>query len=168
MKDLIKYGLLAGVAYYVYVNFLSQPAQAIAPVGPVPTIPPVAPAPPPYQYTPPTTLEALKKAILPATTGTADVLNFYYGTIPGKTPLVAGFDEVFFPNGRPAKVEDTPKISPEAYLAGLATKGLSGLGRAIPKHLTTPALASILRASQGRGAALNYVRRGSPMPMGVR
>jgi len=182
-SNLIKYGLLAGAGYFLYSKFVAAPAGAIPGATATPATCPTdtktcpdgstlhrtgatcdfAACPDPaYKYVPPTTEAALIKAA-GASTATADVWNFYYGRLPGKTALVEGFDAVFFPNGRPPDVNDTPKMSAAAFLAGLATKGLSGLGRAFPSTITVPAAAAILRARAKQGVKLNYLPAGTSM-----
>lgn len=128
MSDLVKYGVLAGVGYFLYKKYYAAPAAAVV-TGPVGN---------PVQYVPLTVTQQLDAAAK----GGADYLrsggllnadqwNFFWAKI-GK-PAVDGavFDALFFPSGRPSDTKDNPKMSSAQFVSSVATAGLSGFASAV-------------------------------------
>lgn len=123
MSDLIKYGVLAAVGYYVYKNYYQAPAVTTT-TAPAPTV----------AYTAPTSTSLLNKAaqsqpdyIRNGGQMTADQWSYIWVNSLSKSAVDGGtFDALFFPNGRPTNATDTPKMTAAQFVAALGTAGLSG------------------------------------------
>lgn len=176
MDKLIKYGLMAGAAYYLYVNFFSGAAAVarstgLTPAPPVPTGPPAPVVSSPGTWTVAAAASALDKATqnnafkVGGKMG-ADQWKFFYNNLAGAPNVDPVYDSIFFPNGRPADPSLYTQMTATEFMQALKSGGvgLSGLGRTFPAHITLPAAAAILRARGPR----NYVPFNTPMPRGIR
>lgn len=170
MNSALKWGLIAVGGYLIYTNFFAAPAAAAAGSGSgagAPAAGGTSTAPAPATAGGATLVSLLGDAAKsdPAYVAgggkmNADQWSYYYGRLAGRSAISpAAFSAAFFPNGRPAG--DAPTMAASDFVAAIATRGLSGLGRAVPRLLTVPALNAIRRAAALRGS--NYVRRGTPM-----
>ena len=143
-SNVLTYVLLGGAAYVAYKYFTGTTTLVPAPVASTGTTPVVGPAVPP-PATGPTTLQKLQAA---GGTGAlnADQWSYYWSQIgkPAIDPVT--FNSAFFPNGRPDDATQNPTMTADAFIAALATKGLSGL-------LPRPVFVSRNRGFGGYGLA---------------
>ena len=131
---------------------------------------------PTYVYTPPTTRAQLLAAIAHdnnvfyAQQGNkfnADQWKYYYDQLPGNAGKLdaAGYEQLFFPNGRPADASAYPLFDVDAFLSAISTKGLSGLAAIMP----TPVAQLVHQAISGDlVAAVHLTRMGVRVPVGGR
>ncbi len=131
--ELIKYGLLAGAAWLGWQKY--QELQAVAP-PPAAGTPPAGTPPPPVVIT-------LEQRLLAAAGASAttkqgpDQWAYYYAGLTDangvpKGSLVGTALDVWFPSGRPENQAEYPQITAAQFVAGLASKGISGYWRVIP------------------------------------
>lgn len=126
MKDALKYILLAGAGWLAYKTYLdSSAAPAVTTTGGTTGGGSTTTA-------NPTTLQLLKAAAAGNSFLVDGKMNrhqwaYYFATLPGRSALEASVLDAFFINGvPPADDASEPKLTAEQFLAGLATKGISG------------------------------------------
>lgn len=146
--------LLAGAAYVAYEYFLA-PASTVTTGGgsgtpPVTTPPATTPV---VAYVPPTQAQQLQTAAGSGVTVlNADQWGYYWSQLG--LPAVDGtqWNNVFFPNGRPASGAAAPTMTAAAYVAALQGAGLAGYRRGMGAlHIAVPFV-----RHGGRGFGAHY------------
>ncbi len=131
-NSLFTVALIGGAAYLVYNWWTSQPVAAAAPVAPATPATPTAPAPPVVAYVPPTQAQQLQNAAGAGAVENADGWSYYWVQLGLPTLDGTKWQNVFFPNGRPANGAAAPTMTAQAYVSALQGAGLAGYRQGIP------------------------------------
>jgi len=131
--------LIGGAAYLAWNWWTSQPVAAAAPPAGG-TTPPATPAAPTVAYVPPTQTQQLQTAAgAGVTVLNADQWSYYWNQLGFPSIDPTKWQNVFFPNGRPASGSAAPTMTAGAYVSALQGAGLAGYRRGMGAfHIPVP------------------------------
>lgn len=153
-SNILTYALVGGAAYLAYTYF-TAPTVAAAPAGGTtpPTTPPVTG--PVVAYVPPTQVQQLQNAAgANVTVLNADQWGYYWQNLGLPTIDATQWNNVFFPNGRPAGGAAAPTMTAAAYVSALQGAGLAGYKRGMGQVARIPVPKFYRQVGEGKGFGL--------------
>lgn len=155
-SNILTYALVGGAAYLAYTYF-TAPTVAAAPV-PAPaggSTPPPAQSGPVVAYVPPTQVQQLQNAAgANVTVLNADQWGYYWSNLGLPTIDPTQWNNVFFPNGRPAGGAAAPTMTAGAYVSALQGAGLAGYKRGMGSVARIPVPKFYRYGGEGKGFGL--------------